>query len=180
MLRSLGGQVAPDRGVTVFCGRFETLPSLERIAPDGDAGAATSAGRASVEGSSAVNLRDLGPFDAAIMGLTSFTHLRHDTGPRSHARGIRVRDQRTNCPKLLPCARPTAISPHDTRPRRRGLGRLVASRLTVPAGDHFSVGIGYYHTFRRDELEQLFERASLSVLHMEPRVELSHAVVNRL
>ncbi|MFB3855256.1 MAG: class I SAM-dependent methyltransferase [Vicinamibacterales bacterium] len=177
MVSSMAAQIG-CQPILAFRARFETLPLLESASTRGRGHDSSDETRPASD-CAVTNLSEMGRFDAALLGLTSFSHLRYENDRiKVLAEFARV----TAGPIVLSffhAPAPGAISPHRSKRRGKALAHFAAGRLPAPEGDRFSIGIGYYHTFRRDELERLFERASLSILHLDLEANWSHAVVIR-
>lgn len=158
---SLASHAAPGMGIEAFSGSFESMPVLER----------TSGG--------SLDLREMPPFDASLLGLCAFSHL---LGDEDRLRTLQQFAAVTSGPVALsffiePGATP--IAPHRPQPPAGIFRRAVKRLLPVAEGDYFSVAIGYYHLFTRPELESLFERAGLTLLHLDLESNSCHAVVSR-
>lgn len=122
-------------GVETLIGRYEDLPILDSIA----------------KSPVAVDLRTRRPFDAAIMGWISLSHLRTD---ECCIKSLSQVGALTTGPILMSC-----YPGHD--------GRSVG----------FSASIGYYRGFSGMQMRALAERAGLEVVHVDDEDNWPHAVV---
>lgn len=139
-------------GLRVCAGRYETLPALVEY-----------------PGGQAVDLGDLGPFDAAIMGWGSLAHVRHD---RDRLAAIRALCAAIDGPLLLSVYPPlwTATA-----------GRMASQWLRAD-GAVFSPGLGRVQTFTDAQLADLLVRADVEVLALDAESRPDnwpHAVVRR-
>jgi hypothetical protein len=138
--------------VQAYVAGYEDLPRLAPARP----------------GDPAVDLRDLGTFDAGLMGWGSFSHLRdHET--RVHA--LRAMADAVDGPLLVSFL---AFRPDGGGAQPGPRGELRA--------DVFSVFIGYYHVGTTTELEQLARDADLSIVALdtdESESSWPHAVLQR-
>jgi hypothetical protein len=131
--------------IQVLRGGYEDLPHLRGIS-----------------GASQVAVDDLGPFDAAILGWGSFSHLRSV----SH----RINTLRTFA-RLT--AGPVLVSFIAVKSPRRpgsghgiGLRRLLGRRGRDPE-DRFSIHMGYQHPVSEEEIASLAGRAGLEVVELQ-------------
>jgi hypothetical protein len=137
--------------VQAFRARYEDLPRLAAARP-GDRGA---------------DVRDLGPFVAAIMGWGSFSHL---TTCAARIAALASLGDATTGPILV-----SFLSFDD---RRRG-GR---PGTRDGAGDNFSIFIGYFHTVNAPELEELAHASRLEVVALntdETESPWPHTILRR-
>jgi SAM-dependent methyltransferase len=122
------------------------------------------------------NLETLGPFDAAIVGRNSFSHL------RSEAERVAVlRDfaQITHGP-ILVSFHMTYADARGAETTLRRLQRIVLERSDRAAGDRFSANTGYHHEFSLKELTRLIGKARLKLVYLETNqwgISWPHAVL---
>jgi SAM-dependent methyltransferase len=157
MVRSAG---ALGGALQAFRAAYEDLP---RLAPG--------------DGGPPVDLSRFQAFDAALLGLSSFSHLVTDA---ERLRALQQVAGVTRGPIVVSFflqPGPTAVSPHGTRPPPGRIRRAIAEWLPATGDDAFSVEIGYFHTFSRDEFEALAGRASLRVVHFDADGNWNHAVL---
>jgi hypothetical protein len=126
LVDALAAQSAGVPNVTALAGRYEDLPWLR-----------------SPENGARVNLQDVRPFDAAILGWASYSHLR--TGD-SRRMALERMAAVTNGPILVSfyLCRPSA-APSGVR------AWLAGAHLWSPR-DRFTPIVGFYHLSTRDEL----------------------------
>jgi hypothetical protein len=115
---------------------------------------------ASVEGGPSARLPDLRPFDVAILGWGSFSHLRNDA---SRVAALRAFADVTLGPIL---ASFIAVKSSRAARARRITRRLLARRGRQP-GDHFSIQMGFRHPVSEDEVAALAKDAGLDVLELK-------------
>jgi hypothetical protein len=128
--------------VDVFLGGYEDLPHLVRL--DG----------------SSIDVNQLGPFDAAILGWGSFSHIR--TEPL-RLKTLKVFADLTSGP-ILASFIPVK---DDNQPSRKpgGFGRLIA-RHGRELDDRFSMHMGFQHPVSASEVKSLAEKAGLEILEL--------------
>jgi SAM-dependent methyltransferase len=142
--------------VGVFRGRYEDLPMIYRMG-----------------GAGPVDLNALGEFDAAIVGWTSFTHLRHET---DRIATLRHFARATDGPILVSFL----IGPERPARARTRLSarRLLPIRLHADRGDYFYQSVGYVHRFTLTEIEAVISRSGLEVVQLRTDgLEYPHAVL---
>jgi hypothetical protein len=131
---------AADGQVRAFIGRYEELPRLRQIDDGGE-----------------VNLRDLPPFDAALLGWTSYSHVRHRA---SRVLALREMAAVTNGPLLASFYLATGKSAEGSALRK------LATRLGLTGGrDHFTTHVGFYHLSTPTELRSEAAEAGLTIIH---------------
>jgi SAM-dependent methyltransferase len=124
--------------VDALLGRYEDLPRLRTAGAE----------------SSTVDLRQRPPFDAALLGWASYSHLRQ----RQHRiLALRQIGALTAGPVLV-----SFYLGRDTKPRTRR--SRLARRLGFDGLDRFTTHIGYYHLSMPDELRHEAREAGLQVL----------------
>jgi hypothetical protein len=153
-------RITSDMSLRVFQAGYEELPRL----------------RSPVSGEPH-DLRDLGPFDASVLGWGSYSHLRADEHRvQTLRRFAEVTDG------------PIVVSFLHLGERHRGqlrrFGRIrerLRSRHGRTEGDAFSIYIGFYHVFDDPEIRDLARRAGLAVRHLsEARESWPYAVLQRV
>ena len=124
--------------VRAFVGRYEDLPLVRTI-----------------ESAAPVDLRGLGRWDAALIGWTSYSHVRHSRG-RSAA--LAAMAALTDGPVVASFyARPAGRPRPGVRGRLETLGRRAG-------GDAFSPHIGFYHWSSADEISREVAAAGLRIV----------------
>lgn len=159
---SLASQAAPGMRIEAFSGSFESLPVLDRVS-----------------GGGSIDVREMPPFDASLLGLCAFSHLLND---EDRIGALQQFAAVTSGPIALSFfVQPgrTPIAPHAPRPAGGILRRTVARLLPSTDGDYFGIAIGYYHLFNRAELESLVDRAGLALLHLDLEGNWCYAIVSR-
>jgi hypothetical protein len=127
--------------VETLVGRYEELPWLT-----------------SAETGGQLDVRTRGPFDAALFGWTSFSHLRTRAARVSALRGV---GELTNGPVVLSfyARRPQVTSP-------AGFFHRTAGALGLRfEGDLFTPYVGFYHLSAPDELASELHDAGLEPVH---------------
>ena len=141
LARSLADHAPPGATVEAFVGRFKDLPWLTNQ---------TNRAR--------VDMRQQPPFDAALFGWTSFSHLRTRDARVAALRNVAGL---TNGPVLA--------SFYTGRPRPTppaGIFHSVAQALGLRfTGDLFTPYVGFYHLSTPDELVGEVRDAGLDTLH---------------
>jgi hypothetical protein len=137
-MRTVAG---PGGQLTALCGSYAELPRLTQ------------------PGGGIVDLASQPPFDAAIVGWASFSHLRTDA-ERTHT--LRAFAQLTRGPILVSYFGDPA--PVDTSPATGGLRGWLARRSARRGRSVFSVQVGYYRLLRHEEMEGLVRSAGLKML----------------
>jgi hypothetical protein len=125
-----------DLPIEVFVGRYEQLPMLSPLN----------------QHAMKIDLRLRAPFAAAIMGWTSFSHLRSD---EHCVDTLRHFGNLTHGPIL--------VSFYPTWTGRSDI--------------HFSQSVGFYRTFSGSEFRALAERAALKVIVIDDQDNWPHAVL---
>lgn len=129
--------------VDVFRGGYEDLPHLFRVTDY-----------------STVDVNELGPFDAAILGWGSFSHLR--TEPL-RLRTLKLFSDLTSGP-ILASFIPVKEDDQPS-PKRRRFGHLIARHGRDP-DDRFSMHMGFQHPVSAIEVRSLAEKAGLEILEL--------------
>ncbi|HJU82414.1 MAG TPA: hypothetical protein VJ796_11820 [Acidimicrobiia bacterium] len=107
-----------------------------------------------------VNLSDLGPFDAAILGWGSFSHIINE---RQRQHTLRLFGELTAGPILLSF---TSTREDDKVQASRIRSRLLKRRQRHPA-DRFSMTMGFQHPVSEEEVRELCNRSGLAVLKLD-------------
>jgi hypothetical protein len=127
-----------------------------------------------VEGAAPLDLSECEPFDAAILGWASLSHVRTE---EQRLRTL-VEFGRVTAGPILASFFPGAD--HPPKPGR--LRRLIRGPLNQDTANTFSPYIGFYHGISPSELTRLAEAAGLDVLHLDPEdneTNWPHAVLRR-
>jgi hypothetical protein len=138
LVDALAARAAGMSNLTAFAGRYEDLPWLSAS-----------------ENGARVNLQDVRPFDAAILGWASYSHLRTAASRRTALERVAAV---TTGPILLSfylC--PTPPPPSRVR------AWLAGRRLWSPT-DRFTPAVGFYHLSTKDELLDELAAAGLEVV----------------
>jgi hypothetical protein len=139
--------------IRVFHASYADLPDL--TGPDG----------------ARFRLRDVGPFDGAILGWGSFSHIRTDQERLDVLRHV-----------VAVTRGPILVSfnvQHDGPTARQdpGIVHRVKRLVRGSDADRFLMSVGYTHVFTRDELDGLVERAGLTMAHFSTTDAWPHAVL---
>jgi hypothetical protein len=158
LARSMAKRVGPGMKMEVYRAAYEDLPTLSQALPEG--------APASVE--------DLGPFEASLLGLGSFTHLRR---AEDRAATLRAFGSVTEGPVVVSFLRLRTPVPTQGMVRRT-LVSMRARRGRAPS-DGFSLETGFFHRFEEGEIEELAARSGLDVAHhdVDERKVYPHAVL---
>jgi hypothetical protein len=151
LAEAMAARAASAPRVKAFRARYEDLPRL------GPAGA----------GGAEANVHDLGPYDAAIMGWGSFSHL---PTRRARVQALASIAETTSGPVLVSFL---TFAGDDTRQRRR--------RDRRPGGT-FSIFIGYFHTLDARELHDVARAAGVELIALntdETESPWPHAIMRR-
>jgi hypothetical protein len=132
---------AAEGGVTPFVARYEDLPFVRT--PDG---------------ANVISLRERAPFDAALLGWASYSHIRH-----GHARVRTLRE--VAAVTAGPVIASFYLAP-GRPPQRTSRLRRVATAIGLTGGrDHFTTHVGFYHLSTPSELRSEAAEAGLAVVH---------------
>jgi hypothetical protein len=160
LVRSMAAAPEARSGkLRVYCGGYESLPRL-RAADDSTPG---------------IDLQQEAPFDAAIVGWTSISHLRSD---RARVETLRHFGNLTRGPILVSYHGDPAAT--ETPPPSGRLRRWVWNRMRRRGPSVFSVQIGYYRVLRPADLERMVREAGLRLLAAEARGNWPYVVVRRV
>ena len=149
---------AQDRvGVACYAGGYEGLPFV-MAPPHGER----------------VHLSGIGPFDAAILGWGSFSHICDE---RQRQNTLRHFGELTSGPILLSFT----STREDGEFRTSGIGSKLLKRKHRHPADRFSMSMGFQHPVTELEVRQLADRADLTVLKIDfSSTSLApHAVLQR-
>jgi hypothetical protein len=138
LARSMAARAAAQPGVEAMIGRYESLPLL-----------------AGLEGES-IDLRSREPFDAALLGWSSFSHIRH-AQPRISV--LRAFADLTAGPVVV-----SFFNRASTPARRSRLRRALETLGRRVEGDQFTTHIGYYHLSSQEELSGEIASAGLRIV----------------
>jgi hypothetical protein len=160
LAEAMARSVSSETTIAVYRGSYDDLPHLLPAAP----------------GLGGADLEELAPFDAAVLGWGSFSHLRTHA-QRVHA--LTCIGRVTSGPillSLIASRRPSAAGPRAARWKRL----LPPRRTGREPGDLFSVNIGFYHAFDEAELRSLAREAELGISYInfdERDTNWPHAVL---
>jgi hypothetical protein len=145
LARAMADAAAADGlGVDAYVGGYDDVERLERV-QDGAVRSATS----------------LGPFDAAIAGWGSFTHIRTRA---ARVATLEALGRVTSGPLLVSfiALRPDGDGGGGSELKRR----LLARRSRVPH-DQFSMYMGFQHPVNAGEVAELAAEAGLEIVHLD-------------
>lgn len=157
LVRGMIEQHPQTTNFSAYCGSYGTLPILQRVSDGGR-----------------VNLADGPPFDAAIVGWSSFSHLRSD---EERVETLQRFASVTTGPILVSYLPDPARS--ETTPPSGRLRRWLWTRARRRGPSVFSVQIGYYRLLRHQDVLDLAERAGVSVVGSEAGGSWPYVVVSR-
>ena len=141
LARSMAREAHANGPVDALIGRYEDLPRL-----------------VSARDCSQVDLRARAPFDAAMFGWTSYSHVRTSA---ARIAALRVFGELTNGPVVVSFF----LARHGPG-RQPGRARRIARALGFhPNGDSFTPYIGFYHHSTAAEIEDEVRRAGLELGH---------------
>jgi SAM-dependent methyltransferase len=144
-----------------YVGAYEELPVLRPIR----------------EGGTPIDLNDVQPFDASVIGWGSFSHLRSSEARLQTLRSFGDSTRGPVVVSFLKMGSAPPVRPAVARARRR-----LRARKGRDERDAFSVHIGYYHVFDEQEIVDLAGRTDLEVVHLssdERETSWPHAVLAR-
>lgn len=145
LVEATAAHVSDGMPVQVYRAAYEELPALRPV-------------RA---GEQATSLEEISPFDAAIIGWGSFSHLRTE---EVRVRTLQAFARATRGPLLVSFFfRPGTMGSATRTARFR---RLLPSRLNREPGNNFSVYTGFCHHLDTAEITGLGLKAGLSLAHL--------------
>jgi hypothetical protein len=125
-------------------------------------------------GEPAVDLRQQPPFDAAILGWSSISHLLHDTARRDALANMAAL---TRGPVLV------SYFPERAAPGPALAGGGILTRLRRRAlrrgKSMFTMGVGYVRLLSDAEFRDIAERAGLEIVQLNGQSDWPHAIVRR-
>jgi hypothetical protein len=141
LARSMGREAHATGCVDALIGRYEDLPRL-----------------VSARDGSEVDLRARAPFDAAMFGWTSYSHVRTS---EARVAALRVFGELTNGPVVV-----SFFLARQDQPRHQRRTRRIAQALGFRSnGDSFTPYIGFYHHSTAAEVEHEVRQAGLELSH---------------
>jgi SAM-dependent methyltransferase len=141
LARSMAREAHANGGLEALIGRYEDLPRL-----------------VSARDGREVDLRARAPFDAAMFGWTSYSHVRTSA---ARVAALRVFGELTNGPVVV-----SFFLARQGPPRQPGRARRIARALGFrPNGDAFTPYIGFYHHSTVAEIEDEGRQAGLDLTH---------------
>ena len=142
LARAMASCCVPDGRVTACIGRYEDLPILHLTA----------------DGAGSIDLRDLPAFDAAMLGWSSYSHLRHRD---ARVRALREMAAVTDGPVLVSFYPGRSVA----QPPQSRLQKLARRLGIAGKRDRFTLHIGFYHLSTADELRGEAADAGLEIVH---------------
>ena len=146
LAEKMANDTAPLGSVRVYCGAFQDMPFLEAL-PTGARG----------------DLRNDGPFDAAIVGYGSLSHLLKDA---QRVETLRHFAEVTRGPILVSFYAAFPES-HPAAAPGGWLRRWVRRRKARRGVSRFQVSGGYFRLLSREEIEGMAKEVGLNVLDIE-------------
>lgn len=141
LARSMARQAQGNGRVEALIGRYEDLPRL-----------------VSARDGSEVDLRARAPFDAAMFGWTSYSHVRTSA---ARITALRVLGELTNGSVVV-----SFFLARQGPSHQPGRARRIAQALGFRSnGDSFTPYIGFYHHSTAAEIEEEVRQAGLEVTH---------------
>jgi hypothetical protein len=151
LAEKMASETAPLGSVRVYRGTFQDMPFLEAL-PTGARG----------------DLRNDGPFDAAIVGYGSLSHLLRDA---QRVETLRRFAEVTQGPILVSfyASFPEAAFPErlPAAAHTGWLRRWLRQRKARRGTSRFQMNGGYFRLLSREEIEGMASEVGLSVLHAE-------------
>jgi SAM-dependent methyltransferase len=155
LVRSMADNISEGLRVDVYRSAYELLPIL--LDPRVDTPTAS--------------LKRMKPFDAAILGWGSFTHIRT---PERRLQALASFGEVTNGPILMSFL--SRVGHIQRLPQI--LSRVSPIPMCYDRGDEFRLQMGYIHFFNRGELLELADRAELRVeCYYDGLVHSAHAIL---
>jgi len=160
LIRLMFKRVTGDLSLEVFRAGYEDLPRL-----------------ASPSGGPPRDIRELGPFDASVLGWGSYSHLRTRA---QRIQTLRSFGEITEGPIIVSFLHVAGDLHRRAFRRFAPIRRRLRARHGRVEGDAFSIYIGFYHVFDDAEIRDLADRAGLRVRHLsEARESWPYAVLER-
>jgi hypothetical protein len=159
LVQTMRSRAAAERttGLRAFYGGYEHLPVLPT--------------RGDVPGA---DLRQLEPFDAAILGWASFSHLTND---ERRVDALRQMAALTRGPILVSYF--STMAEGGTDSASTGIRGALARRAGRWGRAMFAPGIGFARLLSTDDLEAMAGRANLRVMHVEREANFPNAILVR-
>lgn len=151
LAEKMASETAPLGSVRVYCGAFQEMPFLEAL-PTGARG----------------DLRNEGPFDAAIVGYGSLSHLLKDA---QRVETLRRFAEVTSGPILVSFYASFPES-HAAAAHAGWLKRWLRRRKARRGVSRFQVSGGYFRLLSREEIEGMAKEVGLNVLDIEVERDL--------
>lgn len=156
LVRAMRSRIPPESGLRAYRGSYAELPILD-----------------DASGQPAINLADEAPFDAAVVGWASFSHLRND---RDRIETLQRFARLTRGPILVSYYPPPP--PPQSNARRVGpLKGWIKRRMSRRGLSAFSVDIGYYRLLSHVEMDDIATRAGLTALWAQRDVNWPYLVI---
>ena len=148
LVKAMQRQIDADREIAVTCfdGGYEDLPLVRPLGQ-----------------SDSIHLSELGPFDAAILGWGSFSHI---TDERQRQTALIHFAELIPGPILLSFT----ATREDNEVSRSGFRRRLLKRRHRHPADRFSMTMGFQHPVSESEVKELASRAGLAVI----KIDFSH------
>ena len=158
LARAMAAAAPGDATLRAYRGSYASMPILEAVAGSDEP----------------LDLRHEPPFDAAIVGWSSFSHLRSDA---ERVETLRQFGAATRGPILVSYFPDPA--PADVPASGGTLRRWLRQRARRRGPSVFSIQIGYYRLLRHSDVEDLVRQAGLSVVGAERGGNWPYVVVRR-
>ena len=126
-----------------------------------------------IPGNESIDLRGSAPFDAAIIGWASYSHLVSDS---ARVAALEKLAALTSGPLLVSCfpERGGYVATPGT-----GLSKALKRRALRHGRSIFTTGIGYVRLLSEDDLRALADRAGLQIVRSWWQSEWPHAILQR-
>jgi hypothetical protein len=158
LVRMMLAERPSSPNLRAFRGSYTTLPALVTVSGD----------------ARVVSLADEGPFAAAIVGWTSFSHLRSDDERSETLRQFAAVTTGPILVSYLPDPASIEVPPPSGR-----LARWIWTRMRRRGPSVFSVQIGYYRLLRHEDMQDVVRQAGLKVVGSEAGGSWPYVVVSR-
>lgn len=155
LVKAMRSHVPGEDRLRAYRGSYVTLPML-----------------AGLSGQPATNLSDEPPFDAAVVGWASFSHLRSD---RDRVETLQRFARLTRGPILVSYYPPPPPPPSSGAVG--GVKGWIKGRMARRGLSAFSVDIGYYRLLSHSEMEDLVRQAGLTALESQRDVSWPYLVI---